>query len=106
MSEVLKMLLTDLHTISLQDDHEVTEGDLAIEVAVCLVEDLLQRLLSLPGHVLLDHAGHGHGYFSDFLNVSDSNITSQPQTASRHLSSGVSQAVHLDQVSNAVSENY
>ena len=43
------MLLTDLHTISLQDDHEVTEGYLAIEVAVCLVEDLLERLLSLPG---------------------------------------------------------
>ena len=91
------MLFTDLHTISLQDDHKVTEGDLTIEVAVSLIEDLLQRLLSLPGHILLDH-GHGHGHHS--------NVTSQLQTASRHLSSGVSQTVHLDQVSNAVSENY
>ena len=91
------MLFTDLHTISLQDDHKVTEGDLTIEVAVRLIEDLLQRPLSLPGHILLDH-GHGHGHLS--------NVTSQLQTASRHLSSGVSQTVHLDQVSNAVSENY
>ena len=84
------MLFTDLHTISLQDDHKVTEGDLAIEVVVRLVEDLLQRLLSLPGHILLDHAGHSHGHLS--------NVSSQLQTASRHLSSGVSQTVHLDQV--------